>query len=251
MKPFEIADFQLDEPSNIPVPKLRSLLRTSDTYTFISSDLCGTILLLGLSDGSVCQYHIDQDVGVLTLRSFISNAPIRSVSIVPSESKCLALSDGYLYVLDMELSVILSVRCTAYYIDCQHQSPCRITVSDGTLIQEYSLGDELLPTKKYPSESALSINRLKSTCLLALETRYMLHDLKSNSKIELFPFEGSPCVEIVGNDYLIVTKSAQGFGIGIFISRRGDPVRVFPIDVGNLAMAVNSNLNSAQGSIHC
>ena len=226
MKPFDVCLLQLDAPSLIPIPKIRSLLGTEDLYSNCSSDLCGTVLLLGLVDGSVCQYHIEQDLGILQARSFISSSPVSRVSVIPSESKCLAYSDGYLYVLNMNLEILTSVKCQAYHVDNLHLSPCRVTASIGTIVQEYNLAEEMVATRKANSEPATKMVRLGSTICMALQSMYIVQDLKHKTRVELFPYQGRPFVEAIQDEFLIVTQSAQGFGIGIFISKLGEPVKV-------------------------
>lgn len=89
---------------------------------------------------------------------------------------------------------------------------------------------------------------------------YHLASLKSEAIVPLFPYDASYmnpniyCIE--KKEFLLVTGSAQGFGIGVFVSAKGEPIRgtlqwpTIPISVVSYDSFVIALLKNSTVQIH-
>ncbi|KAI8819120.1 vacuolar sorting protein 39 domain 2-domain-containing protein [Fimicolochytrium jonesii] len=92
------------------------------------------------------------------------------------------------------------------------------------------LGDMFEPEKELPiPEGAATMVRYDSRICAADGEQYKLIFLDNGSMIPLFPYDRSlqnPVVAVFGEgEFVLVTATPQGLGLGVFISQNGEPVR--------------------------
>ncbi|KAJ1340972.1 hypothetical protein BSLG_004445 [Batrachochytrium salamandrivorans] len=214
---------------------------------FGAVELCGNDLYVGTSDGSLEHYHIDpvrESVDSQLKTRFItrkavsaSKRAVQSIMAIPTESLLAVYVDGNLdfYHLDTLLSVaqakIPSIkRVTAYCADRTIQSPLSFTVAKRRSISNYLLDDRLVLQKDVSVLDGAQIMAQDEYVICAADTQtYKLVRLDTGVCTPLFPYEKSqmtPVAVLVGDgEFLLATSSAQGVGLGVFISSAGEPIR--------------------------
>ncbi|KAI8897077.1 CNH domain-containing protein [Globomyces pollinis-pini] len=247
---------------------------SEEPISFQSADLCGADLYIGLSDGTLAHYTVEQlmdnDQNInSTLKNRISvstsKTPCIAVKAVPSESKLITLSDSILNFYNIETltqSSLSPVRgCMAFCIDQYMQSPLGLLVAKKKSIGHLKLDNALTLKKSIPvEETVLVMTQYNNSICTADSKMYNLVSFKREQSTPLFPYDydlTSPVVTVISeNEFLLVTASAQGFGIGVFISSSGEPVRgtlqwpVIPVSIVYQAPYILSVLKNSTVQIH-
>ncbi|KAI8905923.1 hypothetical protein EDD86DRAFT_193341 [Gorgonomyces haynaldii] len=144
----------------------------------------------------------------------------------------MALSDGQLGFVskDLESVNIQPLRGVNSCCLSLSLSPVKIIVSKRRSLGLYDLDDRLV----FKSEISLTdtwtgLEYGSKTVCGADNSLYRIYDFKSATDLALFPYDKDamePCLTVISEqEYLLVTASAQGIGLGVFISSKGDPVR--------------------------
>ncbi|KAJ3259099.1 transforming growth factor, beta receptor associated protein 1 [Boothiomyces macroporosus] len=115
-------------------------------------------------------------------------------------------------------------------MDKNIKSPIGLSVSSRRGISYFELDEKLNLKKNIPMEGgAVMLSQFWGNICAADTKVYNLVSLKTNKITPLFPYDSDVLAPIVinisENEFLLVTASAQGFGIGVFISSNGDPIR--------------------------
>ena len=146
-------------------------------------------------------------------------------------------SDSLLQVPDTQIPPLRGV--TAMCIDTLLHSPATLTIAKRKLLSVYRLDTtklslfkkdvSVMPSNNTNAGSVTLIVQEKTVVCSADGFQYQLVHLDSNQTIPLFPYEASqmnPVAIVIGEgEFLLVTASVQGVGLGVFISSSGDPVR--------------------------
>jgi hypothetical protein len=140
-------------------------------------------------------------------------------------------------------------------------SPIDLSVSSRKAIQTFTLDTKLMQSKQIPIEEGyLIMSQYGKTICAADSKMYHLISLSRQQSIPLFPYDVasmSPvALAIDKKESILVTSSAQGFGVGVFISSSGDPVRgtlqwpAVPISIGYCSPYIVALLNNASIQVH-
>ncbi|KAK6096437.1 hypothetical protein MT418_003272 [Batrachochytrium dendrobatidis] len=214
---------------------------------FNVAELCGNDLYIGSFDGILQHYIIDPIKNSfdsplkveLKTQVAISNSkcPIKSLLVIPTESVIAAHVDGNLefYQLDTLFPTshanIPTLRgVLAFCIDRIAQSPLSLIVAKKRSICSYLLDDRLTFQKDVPVLNGAQFLTQNGQVICAADAlTYKLINLDTGGCIPLFPYEKlqmSPVAVMIGDgEFLLVTASAQGVGLGVFISSTGEPIR--------------------------
>nr|KAJ3420128.1 transforming growth factor, beta receptor associated protein 1 [Polyrhizophydium stewartii] len=119
---------------------------------------------------------------------------------------------------------------TAFCADKTVQSPLLLAVAKRRSVCGYFLDSQLVLKKEVSViDGALIVAQDGSVVCAADASSYKLVRLDSGECTPLFPYEKSQmsplAVAIGGGEFLLVTASAQGVGLGVFISSLGEPIR--------------------------
>ncbi|KAJ3320254.1 transforming growth factor, beta receptor associated protein 1 [Boothiomyces sp. JEL0866] len=281
MKPFVVVRITLEPVSNVEVQSSNALSRLAPSFwnqeqqsiKFEGGELCGSDLYIGLSDGTVAHYSLgnllekDSHVNSMLLkRIVVGRTSCTKIVAVPSESKLLVLSDAALnfYNLDHSLTqtnISPLKGVLAFCMDKNIKSPIGLSVSSRRGISYFELDEKLNLKKNIPMEGgAVMLSQYWGNICAADTKVYNLVSLKSNKINPLFPYDSDVLEPIVinisENEFLLVTASAQGFGIGVFISSNGDPIRgtlqwpVVPISIEFQYPYIISLLKNASIQVH-
>lgn len=125
----------------------------------------------------------------------------------------------------------------------------------------YKLDDTLQASRQVQlDDTIITMSQYGKNICCADSQIYSLVALKEGRITSLFPYDSDvlfPVVHAIGKDeFILVTASTQGFGIGVFISASGDPIRgtlqwpAVPIDIMFHAPYVISLLKNCTIQIH-
>ncbi|EGF82208.1 hypothetical protein BATDEDRAFT_86969 [Batrachochytrium dendrobatidis JAM81] len=174
---------------------------------FNVAELCGNDLYIGSFDGILQHYIIDP-----IKNSF--DSPLDT--LFPTSHANIPTLRGVL----------------AFCIDRIAQSPLSLIVAKKRSICSYLLDDRLTFQKDVPVLNGAQFLTQNGQVICAADAlTYKLINLDTGGCIPLFPYEKlqmSPVAVMIGDgEFLLVTASAQGVGLGVFISSTGEPIRVF------------------------
>jgi hypothetical protein len=151
---------------------------------------------------------------------------------------------------------------SSFCINKQLMSPLDFTVSTTRKsISTFTLDTNLELIRQFPiDESCIVMSQHGKNICVADLNMYSLISTTKQTITPMFPFDSSimsPIVYAISTmEFLLVTASAQGFGIGVFISASGDPIRgtlqwpVVPISVAYQSPYIISLLKNATIQIH-
>ncbi|KAI8917910.1 hypothetical protein DFJ77DRAFT_458246 [Powellomyces hirtus] len=216
-----------------------------------SIELCDANLYVGTSDGLLLHYILnradlsgndppsDLEKTAYTKTSpGAGKRPLETILAFPTESKMVVFSDGTVTFLELDtLRQVQPVMCMpvkqtiCFCADKVVQSPVPLAFARRkTLISAY-LGDMLEMDKELPlmDGPVMMMVRHGSRICAADNQIYKLIFLETGESIPLFPYDRSlqrPLAAVYNDgEFLLVTATPQGLGLGMFISQNGEPIR--------------------------
>ncbi|KAJ3368766.1 transforming growth factor, beta receptor associated protein 1 [Kappamyces sp. JEL0680] len=207
----------------------------SQPCRYESADLSGTELYIGLSDSTVAHYTLEPlEVLNFQVNSHLKDRivlgspklPCTNIRALPSENFLLAQNNALLHILrlgDLKQAFppLRGIEC--FGADRTLTSPAELAVATKRSLSVYYLDEKLTLGKSVALQDSVV-----HICF-ADSKSYNLLSIKRDKIIPLFPYDSeslAPIIYSIGKgEFLLVTGSAQGFGIGVFVSSLGEPIR--------------------------
>ncbi|KAI8997976.1 vacuolar sorting protein 39 domain 1-domain-containing protein [Gaertneriomyces semiglobifer] len=231
-------------PKNIVFGGRPTPLPTKATIEAI--ELCDTSLYIGTSDGHLLQYALQytsvSDDKVLTgsLRTKkylgIGRRKVHAIIAAPVEAKLAVLCDYAVKVYHAETleaaseSIAKPVFPVACFCADRHvQSPLPVTFAKRRVLACGHLGDGLRVEKEIPlPNGALMMVQHGPRICAADREHYKLINTATGEIVTLFPYDLNlqrPVAAVTEDgDYLVVTATHKGQGLGLFVSSTGEPI---------------------------
>ncbi len=198
-------------------------------------------------------------------RTVISGkGPCAALHTIVSEDCLLVQYDSHLHFLRIsDLEPLFSpIRNTvAYCLDRNVTSPIELAVASRKAIGIYQMDSKLHLSRTINTQDVVATMCKDSRIICFADSSvYNLLNSKKETVIPLFPYDSSTMKPLVlsieKNEFLLVTGSAQGFGIGVFINAKGEPIRgtlqwpSIPIDIAFHDPYIISLLQNSTIQIH-
>ncbi|KAJ3174169.1 transforming growth factor, beta receptor associated protein 1 [Geranomyces variabilis] len=219
-------------------------------------ELCDANLYVGTSDGYLLHYILDRaelsgrdvsepgsDAGVERMHHIktspgVGKRSLDSLLAFPTESKMVVFSDSTVTFLELDtLRQVPPVMCmpvkqaVCFCADKIVQSPVPLTFARRRMLLAGYLGDMLEMEKELPLTDGPVVMMVRhgDRVCAADQHMYKLIFLSSGETIPLFPYDRSlqrPLAAAYSDgEFLLVTATPQGGGLGMFIAQNGEPVR--------------------------
>jgi hypothetical protein len=213
-------------------------------------------IYIGTSDGSILHYTINKypnnenkfnnnsfiyyksECRFIQRKNISDKKPINKLIIIPSESILLVLCDNTIIFLDSKslnniasnkispIKIVLNV-CTNEAIS----SNLQICVAKKYSIEyiNFDHGVHQLMELPHNYSNIIKMRCFSNKVCIADNTSYNIYDITNGESISLFSYNqtyGKPLIDTLDeNEFMFVTSTAQGMGLGVFISSKGDATR--------------------------
>jgi len=213
-------------------------------------------IYIGTSDGSILHFAINKypnnenkfingsfvyyksECHFVQRKTVIDKKPINKIIVIPSESILLILCDNTIIFLDSrslnnisssKISPIKNVLnvCTNEAIT----SNLQICIAKKYSIEYINFDHGVHQLMEFPHNYS---NVLKMRCYsnkicIADNSSYSIFDITTGDNISLFSYNqafGKPLLNTLDeNEFMFVTSTSQGMGLGVFVSSKGDATR--------------------------